>query len=507
MAGSYEIRLVDRRTQANLGPLTNAIPGKAYRELNNWGTFDFHIPTLDAQAVECRPWRREAQLWRDGKLVWWGPIIKRSASENLEWTHVQCYGLEFYFSRRFFGPLQINYATNGSFETGLSGWTVVGCTAAVDPSWKVKGAQSVRLTASAAGQESYVGQLITVSAHPEQAVVFRAAGVYRIDPTVTWIGPAIYERGLYIERLDGGVVQGDDYVWEPITEDALRDGSEVQVETPYVTVPAGETQTLGLRAYCPGGAINWDLLSVRVEESVSTAVGGEDAAVLMQRVVDYVQNGLGKSSLNMGFAYTPTGRQLPLRAYQFYDHGNVWESFREFIEANTADVGVVWNSAGTSRTFTVWGWPGRGSLKTDLQMDLSSTGRLASVDYEEDGEQSSTKVRALGQGSVFTREVGEATDTTYTDGLVLESVINAPLETPIGALDGWASAELDRTKKAVAIPKLTTHENAGSVIENLDLGDLIPVIIDYGWIQENTTRRVVGISIDCATDTVEPTVN
>lgn len=505
MAGSYEVRVVNM-SGTPYAVLTNAIPGTAYRELNNWGAFDFKIPTGDVQAVECQK-HREVQLWRDGKCIWWGVIVKRSTSDNMDWTTVQCYGLEWYFNRRFYGPIQTNYLTNGSFESGLSNWSATGCTATVDTSWKVKGSQSVKLVSTSSDQDNFLRQFITVSGNPNQAVVYRASAVYWIDPSATWTGPAIYERGLYLARLVNGVVQGDDYVWEPITNDSLRDGTEVFVESPYVTVPAGQTQTLEVRLYSPGGTINWDLASVKVEESVSTAVGGDEVETLIQRVVDYAQHGTGKSDLNMNYAYTTTGKHLPLRAYQFYDHGNIWESFREFVESNICDLGVTWNIAGTQRTFQVWGWPGRGSLKTDLQIDLSQSGRVAEMEYEEDGEQTATKVRALGQGSVFTREVAEAVDTTYTSGLVLESVVNTPLETLVGALDGIATAELDRVKKPVTIPKFTIHQNAGNVIDNLDLGDLLPVACTYGWVQENGTRRVVGISIDCQNDTVTPTVN
>ena len=504
MAGVYEVRVVDR-SGSPYAVLANAIPGRPYLELNNWGAFDFKIPTLDTQASECKPFR-EVQLWRDGVCIWWGPLIKRSHDGD-EWTTVQCYGLEWYLSQRLFGPIQTNYLTNGSFEGGLSGWSASGCTAVVDTSWKAKGTQSVKLSVASSDQDAFLRQFITVSGNPDQPVVYRASAAYRIHPNATWNGPAIYERGLYLARLVNGVVQGDDYVWEPITNDSLRDGSEVVVESPYVTVPTGQTQTLEVRLYCPSPEINWDLAAVKVEESVSTAVGGEDVMSLIQRVVDYAQHGAGKSDLNMGFAGSMTGKHVPLRAYQFYDHGNCWEAVREFIDSGACDVGVVWNPNGTSRTFTVWPAPGRGSLKTDLQLDLLPSGRVAAMTFEEDGEQTATKVRALGQGSVFTREVGEAVDTSATAGLVLEKSLDTPLETLVGALDDIASTELARTKAPVKIPRFTTHENSGAVIANLSLGDLVPVVLDHGWIQENDTRRVVGVSIDCDSDTVEPTVN
>ena len=40
-----------------------------------------------------------------------------------------------------------------------------------------------------------------------------------------------------------------------------------------------------------------------------------------------------------------------------------------------------------------------------------------------------------------------------------------------------------------------------------DLGDTLPTVFAYGWVQETGTRRVVGISVDPVTDTAEPTVN
>lgn len=504
MAGSYEVRVLTSRATFTPIILANAVPGRAYLELNNWGTFDFKIPTKDAQASEVRP-PREVQLWRDGVCVWWGVIVKRNTEQDMAWTTVQCHGLEWYFSRLLFGPIQTNYLTNGSFELGLSGWTAVGCTASVDTSWKVRGTQSVKLTTAAAGSDAYISQFVTVTANPDQAVAFKASGVYHINPSATWNGPAIYERGLYLARLVNGVVQGDDYLWEPITEDSPRDGSEVFVETPdAVHVPAGQTQTLELRAYGPSSEINWDELKIVVEESVSTTISGDEVETLVGRVVAYATT---KASLNMDYAFTTTGKHLPLRAYQFYDHGNVWESFREFIESNICDVGVTWNASGTSRTFNAWGWPGRGASKPQSQMDLSVGGMLVGAEYEESIEESATKVRVLGQGSGSTREFSEASDTSLMDGLVLETAIDTPIETLVGTLDGWATSELARTKAPIRAPKLICREQSAAVIESLSLGDLVPVVIDYGWVQENTTRRVVGLSLDCGPDTLEPTVN
>src|SRR5438128_540107 len=107
MAGSYEVRVITDRTSFTPIVLANAVPGRPYRELNNWGTFDFKIPTLDTQAAECVPLKREVQVWRDGVCIWWGVIVKRAHDGN-DWTTVQCYGLEWYFSRRLFGPVATN---------------------------------------------------------------------------------------------------------------------------------------------------------------------------------------------------------------------------------------------------------------------------------------------------------------------------------------------------------------------------------------------------------------
>lgn len=510
MAGDYEVRVITNRTSFTPIVLAQAVPGRPYRELNNWGTFDFQIPTLDSEAAECQPLKREVQVWRDGRCMWWGVIVRRDLEADPAWTRVQCYGLEWYFSRLYFGPIQTNYANNGSFDAGLSAWTATNCTATLDTSWKVAGTQSVKLQAATYGLDAYLGQLVSVSGFVDLAVAYKASAVWRFDPAAEWLGTAYAERGLYIDLLAPGNVSTGS-AWEPITNDSQYDGSEVLVETPELSVPAGETYTLDLRLYCPGPQINWDLVSVRIQESVSTALSGEDVAVLLQRVVDYAQNGAGKSNLNIGFAYTPTGKHLSLRAYQFYDHGNIWEAFGEFITGGICDVGIVWNDAGTQRTFMVWPSPGRGSLKTDLQLDYDAdnptVGRIATLGFGEDGEQTASKVLALGQGTGATREVGEASDTTELDGLVLESVLTPPFETLIGALDGIASTELARIKAPVQTPKITTTTTAVDFVRLLDLGDTVPTVIDFGWVQENDTRRVVGISVDPETDTVEPTVN
>lgn len=513
MAGAYEVKVVKDRTSFTKLTLNNAVAGEPQRIINYWGTFDFQIPTLDAQAKEVcdhlwgRGQSREIQLWRDGKCIWWGVPVIADITSNPAWTRVQCYGLEWVLSQLFFGPIQHNYALNSDFEQGLVGWTAVNCSATIDTSWHVTGTQSARL-ASFAGADSYLGQLVNITAGPDQPLVVWGSGVYRIKPSDNWSGPPLYERGLYLARLVSGVVQGDDYVWEPITEDVKRDGSEVQVATPFVTIPAAQTQTIEMRAYCPGGAIGWDHLRILVEESVSTAADGDDVYDLLARILQYAQDPTrGKFPLNIGFAGSTTGHRLPLTAFQFYDNGNIWEAISGYVSRGFCDVGIVWNDAGTQRTFTVWPSGGRGTYRPSMQMDLSSDGRVTKFGWVRDSTQAATKVRAIGQGQGATIEIGEVTDTSQSGGVLIERVINTPVEDPVGALIWRAQAEIDRAKRAVDVPRLEADESQGALIGVLDLGDTVPVVMDFGWVQENGTRRVVGIAIDTDNDVVKPTVN
>lgn len=499
----YRVKLVTRAAGFPSVELTNAIPGKPYRELNTWGSFDFQIPVLDDQApaVIDGVLKKEIQVFRDGVCIWWGVPVNARASTD--WLTVGCYGLEWYYSRLLFGPLTLNYADpNSGFESGLTGWTAHACTAAADTAWKAKGVQSAKLTNATPDADAYLGRQINVSGHADQPVAYRAAAVYRINPSATWRGTAYGERGLYLGRYRNGVEQTP--VWEPITNLSPRLGAEVFVESPEQSVDAGETHTLDLRLYAPaatgGHAISWDLVAIRIQESVSAAIGGDDVATLIGRIITYAHT---KWDLMMGFSSTATGVNV-FRAFQFYDAGNVWSAISDFVADGICDVGVVWNSNGTQRTFTVW--PKRGTARS-IVLDLAEAGPVAAMAYDIDGTQTATQVRALGLGSGATREFGVAVDTTATGGAVFESTVNTPVETLVGQLDGLAKTELARTRRPVKMPKLTTHEGAGALIGVLDLGDTVTVSIDHGAVQENDVRRIVALSIDPASETLEPTVN
>lgn len=508
MTATVEVRVVTRAPGFPSTVLSNAVPGIATKVLNNWGNFEFHIPTLDAEFAAAipagRPLDKEIQVFRNGVCWWWGVPVSVDGDEN--WLTVRSYGLEWYFDQLYFGPQQFQGVQNGDFTFDLVAWTAVGCSASVDTSWSANGTKSARLVSTGAGADGYLGQWITVGPNAE-ATTYKAAAVARIDPNATF-NTAYNERGLFLDRLVGSTSQQP--TWTPITQNTVRDGTSVYLESPEVTVPAGQTQTLDLRLYA-AGTVNWDFVVVRASEAVHTARAGEDVNTLLARILDYAQAGnqqlygIGKTDLFITYAGTPTGK-IVYRSYPYANNAKIWDALSEWPNTGVCDIGVTWNPAGTSRSFQIWPG-GRGSLKSDVVLDFGGSSKIAKFSYTVDATQSASKPRAIGAGSGTTRAVGEAIDTLQTGRIILEKVLSPPPEVLPGSLADWAAGELARAKAPVKIPKLTTHENAGAVITNVDLGDRVPVQLNYGWVQENDNRRIVALAWDPVGDTLEPTLN
>ncbi len=125
--------------------------------------------------------------------------------------------------------------------------------------------------------------------------------------------------------------------------------------------------------------------------------------------------------------------------------------------------------------------------------------------YRLDGEQTATRIIRRGSGDGPDREIGVAIDTSFLDGLPLDDVGDAPPEMPIDGLDGLAETDLARLADIVALPEFDVP--ATGWIGVVEVGDTVPVTIDWGPIQETTTRRVISIRLDPKRDRVTVGVN
>lgn len=520
----YTVRIVDAKgvIYADFGGLADIT--EITWELNGPGRMTFGIPT-DAPNTNTIlvGGQREAQVWYDTgtavppKCIWWGRIQRRQATDGQ--TQVQCVGLLDYFKSLHFGPILTDYLGGaGQFEGGsLSAWTTVGCTSSVETTIVRKGTQSAKLVSTAQGADNYISKTYAITAGSIPVAVFAAGWCY-IEATAAtpYIGPAYQERGLFMQTIiPGGAVEKA--VWTPINNSAPRN-QWFRINAPLtLSVPANTTRTVEIRAYSPGGAVRWDDVVAVIEESTgaNTANGYADVTQILANVILYSQDTTkNKPALNIA---PPTGTLGTVlnRQYQFYDHGTIWDAcIKPLIDEGVCDVDITWNDAATKRFFNVY--TKKGSTKPQLALELG--GNVAGIDYVEDGTQTASSVRVLHQGfnHVITIgkeeraaiDVGYAVDTAANGGITLDVVLTAPPETPLDGLVNKANAELARRKNPVQIPTFHTHENlAGLLIGQLQVGDTVPFVASYGWVNENTNRRVVTMTLTPHDDVLSVTGN
>lgn len=512
--GVYVVKVVNRTTHAVIATLTNANADWIEQILNDVWQAEFHMHPLDPQAAELAPAllvEREVQIWRDGRCLFWGIPVQGRAS--LQRVTFSCVGLLWYYARRYFGPIQNNYLLNPDFESGLTSWTGSNTTATVSTAWRALGTQSVKLVQTSAGQDGYLYQRVTVTT-TDQEVFYAVKALCHVSGT-DWVGPAFGERGLYIEQqstpggaaIDATADPPTAYSprWEPITESTQKDHSRpVRLET-GIFVPAGVTRTLEIRLYSPGGTIHWDATALVVEESVGSQVTGDPAHTIVERIHNYSQDATqGKSDEDILLDKAAGDTTRLVRIYQFFDNANILEAMKEYPAAGLLDFEIEWPPyTGAERKLMIY--PGtKGTHKAGSPITLG-TNVVEDFSYDVDGTVITTSARVLGQGEGADREIGLAVDTSELDGLVLESVASAPVDSPIDSLQRLADEDLTDSKAPVKVPEFTVP--AEYVIPALSLGDTVPVSANYGWVQESSNRRVIRLRIDCAADKVAVGVN
>lgn len=471
--------------------------------LNEPWAAEFHLHTLDSQAAQLAPdllgGRREVQIFRDGRCIFWG--VPLQARADLEFVRFSCVGLLWYYTRRYFGPVQNNYLSpNEDFEAGLTNWAGVNTTATISTEWRALGTQSVKLVQTTDGQDGYLYRRYTTTT-TTQPVFFAVKALCHIKGS-GWVGPAYEERGLYVEQQStpGGAAVGE-VKWEPINEHTPRDHHRpVRLET-GITVPAGVTRTIEVRLYSPGGTVYWDATAMATEESVGSRVAGDPANIIITRVNRYAQDATqGKSDLNIGTDAAPGTYPTLVRIYQYFDNGNIWDALREYASEGVCDLEVIWNEFDpTTRHIMVWAG-GKGTHKAGAPVTLG-TNVVTGFSYDVNAGAITTKPRVLGQGEGADREIGEAIDTSLMDGLVLESVDSAPLEAPIDSLRRLADEALAKARNPVRVPQFRLR--ASDVFGAVYIGDTVPVTANYGYIQEaGASRRVTRLRLEGKDDSV-----
>lgn len=516
----YEIVAVDYYG-TRYGSLLGADFERCSWELSEVGTAAFSFNTKDAdysaQNLRVLPeiLSREIQVWRDGRLIWWGVPVRVEADE--ERVSVQCADLLWYFTRRYFGKAdRTNLLANPSFEDPTSGaWAASGVAFEYSNEQHNLGQLAAKLTQANALTDTFIFQQVLDYQATGVGTLLTVVGWFRINDDGSWVGEAIDNRGLTITRYadgGGGVI--------------LQSGVfEIDGETPKGTwqkakatvwMPPDAIEDLEVRCYAPGGVIFWDATSLTIMESLSSVSSAtdfsSDQALIVQMIVQHAQDAAyGKNDLNIGTDCPLTGIRRE-RHYQFAQHQLIWTALREFPELGDGlDFAILHPDAHT-RTFTTF-FPHRGEYRPAFRLELGKTiagGFRVSLD----GAEAANNVTVVSIDSHGPdREEGGRVDTSLY-GVDLELVQAAPAGTEIDSLDERAAQLQALLSEPVVVEVRVVEELDGQpvpagrrIIDNLRPGDTVDVVIDYGWVQIDRRLRVVRCQLDGKANAMDVTLN
>lgn len=492
---TVELKVVNKSgtVAATLANVVSASP--LVDVLNEGGHLRFGLHNLDPQAPTVQAIGTEIQVWRNGSLVadggWVVPITPESEiNGNTDVVEFECRGLFWYLDRRFFGDAdRLNYIANGGMETaGLASWTAVGTTATRDTAHRINGTYAAKLVQASAGTDTYLKQSVSITG-TGVGTLLTVAGWFYVSST-GYVGTASGDRGLYLQRSVGGVVNEFDFA--PLDSgdggDAVQ--NSWQRRKVSVWVPPNATEAVEVRLYSPGGSIWWDEVELVAMDSLSYYA--TDQATIAGGIVAHAQDATyGKSNLNIGTSTPATGITRD-RHYQHAEHANIGQALSEFPALSDGfDQSIALTS--TTRTYTTH-YPRKGTSRTALVWSEIVQVRWVPVE----GEQAADSIVVLGDGDGPDREEGAAVDTGAFGGVTLEEVISAETGTPIDGLDSKAAEEL---RIRITAARMEVTLGPGLRVGSMAVGDTFagPAAV-HGYMNLAGTWRAMETALDLVTD-------
>lgn len=492
------------------------------------GTFSV---SLDTDVSQMALGVSEVQLYRNGVLMLFGPVVSRRANTaDRTWSYT-AYDPLWYFTHRYFGEsARHNYLPNGNFESSLAGWTNNGTIVSSQSTTQaILGTHSAKLVSTLDNGDDYIVATFPMTAGVEGLALFLTAWVY----VESYSFGAFGDRGCYIGRV--GATDTQAWAQDPLTKDSAPVGKWSRLST-FIEMPPNETRTIEVRLYAPHGTIYWDAVTVTIAESVSfvniNSAGGAgwDQIDIAQLIVKYASGAypIGsfytKSNLNIAVAGAASGVKKQ-RTYLFSDHQLIMDALTAFTQSSDG-FDFRMECTPTKRVFRTY-YPSVGRTWTGLAFryehdpttdDETARDRswgIVAVDWPETIEGSATDVTEMGGwGTGAGREEAAATNHAAFGGLTIELVESAPSEAPIDLLLAIATSRLGQLDQTILTPTLTmveprdptTQEVLLSLIGALLPGDIIPIVISDGGMALGASNAPVNVRVSQVTLNADETL-
>lgn len=487
--------------------------------LNEPESWAFEIDPHDPQAalIPTGPLdANEVQLWIDGVLKGWGPVVRRDKHT------VQCVGCRWFAAHRFLGPVYSFMSSyDGSFEATTPGNLPTGWISdnldfgEVINNFGNHGNHALGVRNAPSPDDGYAGLLFAINEADDYEIEVSAwqqngTGISVVESEdqglvlVLWANPAVNQLLVVY-----GAFEGSD------KPEFLR----WRRKSAKITVPAGP-HLLDIRLYAPsvpsGIDVYWDDLEVRLDQR-TYSTEAEDASALIRRLVEYctgvwVGGGPGDTSTDFVFksdlfidwnpANTSSVGRIGARSFDHSDHPSFEDCLKEFPSRNLCDMEVTYSSSLLTRLWTIYA-PRKGTDRTNMGFTLDGgTGNIVAYDYLADGLQTANQVRVPGPGRAGS-ESGLATGT----GTLVEMILPAVNETDLNAVDAIATADLAR-RQAGTVPWIDVSGIGALLTAGLTTGDTIHPRITDGWVNTTGNYRVMAIEItDPGSDVGRLTLN
>lgn len=461
---------------------------------------------------------REIQIYRNGHLLFWGPVVSRRCSHSERVWHYTAYDPLWYLMHRNMGEAERrNYLSPSSFDSGMDGFSAAGAVSStIDNVRYLIGGGSLHLTCASSG-ENFRRKLVTVTSGSLGLALFLTAWVY-VD---AFTAPAYARRGAFLGRV--GASGPGAYGFSTVDETTSL-GTWIRMSC-HVNMPPNRTETIDARLYCPDGEVHWDGVTLTVQESLGFVVEnspggtGWDQTLIAQMTCDYLSGALPvgspytKSNVQIHTAGDPSGITKE-RVYPFTDHQPGYEggvgsgALDEWTRAEQGfDYRVDYDST-TLRTFRTY-YPFVGVTWSEpfayINDGTTANWCIVGYDFLETIEGSATDVAEISSfGDDSGREEGAFFDDAALGGLTLELVEAAPTAAPLDLLDAVAKQRGVQLAKPIATPVLKMIEPKDPVSEAVLLtligvlmpGDFIPVTLFDGSVLMFDVVRVTQVTLN-----------